>query len=162
MDVSIPIWLRLTARKTCIFSRRFISYMVDLTVYVNGRMGSSQNDFVLGCNSCYRTNKNRQTMIIHTSREKYCCEQCLSIFDIYSLLVRWYIPRIRIRRFNLYGPDKLNLYYYDYIVLLLIFIFCLESELRGFVLSRYPQQGHQKLFHWIYVSHAWQRFCPIT
>ena len=43
-------------------------------------------------------------------------------------------------------PDILNLSYYDsYFALLVIFIFCLESELRGFVLSRYPQQGHQKL-----------------
>jgi len=33
------------------------------------------NDFVLRCNSCFRTSKNVQ--IIRTSREKYFCEECL-------------------------------------------------------------------------------------
>ena len=39
------------------------------------------NDFVLRCNSCWRTNKNKHTKIIRTSREKYYCEQCLDMFD---------------------------------------------------------------------------------
>jgi transposase-like protein len=39
------------------------------------------NDFVLRCNSCWRTNKNKRTKIIRTSREKYYCEQCLSMYD---------------------------------------------------------------------------------
>ena len=38
------------------------------------------NDFVLRCNSCFRTSKNVQ--IIRTSREKYFCEECLSTFDL--------------------------------------------------------------------------------
>jgi hypothetical protein len=29
------------------------------------------NDFVLRCNSCWRTNKDKHTKIIRTSREKY-------------------------------------------------------------------------------------------
>ena len=39
------------------------------------------NDFVLRCNSCWRTNKDKQTKIIRTSREKYYCEHCLGMFD---------------------------------------------------------------------------------
>jgi hypothetical protein len=38
------------------------------------------NEFILRCNSCYRTDKD--VKIIRTSREKYFCEQCLSIFDV--------------------------------------------------------------------------------
>ena len=37
------------------------------------------NDFILRCNSCWRTNK--QVKIIRTSREKYYCEQCLNMYD---------------------------------------------------------------------------------
>jgi transposase-like protein len=39
------------------------------------------NDFVLRCNSCWRTNKDKKTKIIRTSREKYYCEECLGMFD---------------------------------------------------------------------------------
>ena len=39
----------------------------------------ANNDFVLRCNSCWRTNKH--VKIIRTSREKYYCEQCLNIYD---------------------------------------------------------------------------------
>jgi len=39
------------------------------------------NDFVLRCNSCWRTNNDKQTKIIRTSREKYYCEECLGMFD---------------------------------------------------------------------------------
>jgi len=41
----------------------------------------STNDFVLRCNSCWRTNKNKGIKIVRTSREKYYCEQCLSMYD---------------------------------------------------------------------------------
>ena len=38
-------------------------------------------DFILRCNSCWRTNKNKPIKIIRTSREKYYSEQCLSMLD---------------------------------------------------------------------------------
>ena len=38
-------------------------------------------DFVYRCNSCWRTNKEKRIKIIRTSREKYYCKQCLSMFD---------------------------------------------------------------------------------
>jgi hypothetical protein len=42
---------------------------------------SSINDFVLRCNSRWRTNKNKHTKIVRTSREKNYCEHCLGMFD---------------------------------------------------------------------------------
>jgi hypothetical protein len=39
------------------------------------------NDFVLRCNSCWRPNKH--VKIIRTSQEKYYCEQCFGIYDLY-------------------------------------------------------------------------------
>src|SRR5829696_7298973 len=42
----------------------------------------ASNDFVLRCNSCWRTNAS--TKIIHTSREKYYCLDCLATFDLYQ------------------------------------------------------------------------------
>jgi transposase-like protein len=40
----------------------------------------ASNDFVLRCNSCWRTNAS--TKIIRTSREKYYCLDCLATFDL--------------------------------------------------------------------------------
>jgi hypothetical protein len=42
----------------------------------------ANNDFVLRCNNYWRTNKSKDVKIIRTSREKYYCEQCLSIYDL--------------------------------------------------------------------------------
>ena len=39
------------------------------------------SNFVLRCNSCWRTNKSKNIKIIRTSREKYYCEMCLTIYD---------------------------------------------------------------------------------
>ena len=43
------------------------------------------NNVILRCNSCWRTNnnnnKNKNVKIVRTSREKYYCEECLSIYD---------------------------------------------------------------------------------
>jgi hypothetical protein len=39
------------------------------------------NDFVLRCNSCWKTSK-QYVKIIRTSREKYYCEKCLGIYDL--------------------------------------------------------------------------------
>ena len=40
----------------------------------------ASNEFVLRCNSCWRTNA--QTKVIRTSREKYYCLDCLATFDL--------------------------------------------------------------------------------
>ena len=40
----------------------------------------ASNDFVLRCNSCWRTST--KTKIIRTSREKYYCLDCLATFDL--------------------------------------------------------------------------------
>ena len=45
----------------------------------------ANSDFVLRCNSCWRTN-NKHVKIIRTSREKYYCEHCLSISMIYAIV----------------------------------------------------------------------------
>ena len=53
-------------------------------------------DFILRCNSCWRTNKNKPIKIIRTSLEKYYWEQCLSMFffcffisDIMNILSKY-------------------------------------------------------------------------
>jgi late competence protein required for DNA uptake (superfamily II DNA/RNA helicase) len=40
------------------------------------------NDFVLKCNSCWKTSNKQYVKIIRTSREKYYCEKCLGIYDL--------------------------------------------------------------------------------
>jgi hypothetical protein len=62
-----------------------VSYIFSLNiadeyVYTMEEWDPAINDFVLRCNSCWRTNK--YVKIIRTSREKYYCEQCLSIYDL--------------------------------------------------------------------------------
>jgi hypothetical protein len=55
----------------------------------------ANNDFVLRCNSCWRTNKH--VKIIRTSREKYYCEECLSIFDLcHSESEEWQYIQLKI------------------------------------------------------------------
>lgn len=38
--------------------------------------------------------------------------------------------------------------------------FALYFRFLGFVLSLYPQHGHQRPSHFMKISHIWQRLCP--
>lgn len=56
----------------------------------------------------------------------------------------------------------------DDIAVVVLFLLCIFSRslflyfrLRGFVLSLYPQHGHQRSFQLMKISHIWQRFCPV-
>lgn len=61
----------------------FILNITSIILYLGYRLEEwdpASNDFILRCNSCWRTNA--KTKIIRTSREKYYCLDCLSTFDL--------------------------------------------------------------------------------
>ena len=59
---------------------KYINHYNYIQVINMEEWDQASNDFILRCNSCWRTNA--QTKIIRTSREKYYCLDCLAAFDL--------------------------------------------------------------------------------
>jgi hypothetical protein len=55
---------------------KYINHYNYIQVINMEEWDQASNDFILRCNSCWRTNA--QTKIIRTSREKYYCLDCLA------------------------------------------------------------------------------------
>jgi late competence protein required for DNA uptake (superfamily II DNA/RNA helicase) len=71
-----PCWVQLHY-----YSNKLSLYSSFSNLLLMEEWDPAVNDFVLRCNSCWRTNKNKYTKIIRTPREKYYCEHCLSMYD---------------------------------------------------------------------------------
>jgi hypothetical protein len=103
-----------------LLSRHYILIFYVYTIINDFSYFISSRFFVLRCNSCWRTNKNKHTKIIYVLHvKKYYCEHCLGMFDsrliIKNIFILFRPKQNKIMHTALGSLNKFFIYHLPYI-----------------------------------------------